>query len=345
MKIPQKSIVLPAEWAPQSAIQIAWPGSHTDWANMLEEVEACFSNVAQEISKRQKLIVCCEKPEEVKRKLAHCHQPNLRFATTPTNDTWARDFGGITVFENGKPCILDFTFNGWGMKFPANHDNQITRHLYKQKIFDRNVSLRNMKQYVLEGGSIESDGIGTLMTTEECLLNPNRNSWMDKQEIENMMNEAFGFKRILWIKNGYLAGDDTDSHIDTLARFCSPSRITYVKCEDPKDEHFEALSAMGSELKLFTQTNGEPYELIPLPMADPVFFEGHRLPATYANFLIINSAVLVPTYGTKTDAIGLSQLKKAFPEREIVGIDCSSLIKQHGSLHCITMQYPKDVVS
>ena len=343
--MPPKSIVLPAEWESQSAVQIAWPGSHTDWAEMLDEVEACFSQVAYEISQRQILMVCCENPGEIKSKLAHCNQSNLRFAKTPTNDTWARDFGGITVFENGNPCILDFTFNGWGMKFPANNDNQITRQVHQQQIFAKNVPLRNMKQFVLEGGSIESDGQRTLLTTEQCLLEKNRNSWMSKQQIQDMMNEVFGFKRILWIKNGFLAGDDTDSHIDTLARFCSPSRIAYVKCEDKDDEHFEALSAMESELKSFTQSNGDPYELIALPMADPVFFEGLQLPATYANFLIINSAVLAPIYGTRKDSIAVSQLKKAFPDREIVGVDCCSLIKQHGSLHCITMQYPAGIVT
>ncbi len=342
--MPQKSIILPAEWAHQSAVQIAWPGMHTDWSEILREVEVCFMEVAYEISKRQTLVVCCENPTEVKPKLAHCLQENLRFAKTPTNDTWARDFGGITVLENGKPCILDFTFNGWGMKFPSNRDNQITRNLFHQNIFADGIPLINKKQFALEGGSFESDGQGTLLTTAECLLEPNRNSWMDRQAIEKMFKELFGIKQILWINNGFLIGDDTDSHIDTLARFCSPSKIAYVKCNDEEDEHFEALNAMEKELKSFTQSNGDSYELIALPMAEKVIFEGDQLPATYANFLIINEAVLVPTYGTETDPIALEQLKKAFPEREIVGINCSPLIKQHGSLHCITMQYPAGVV-
>ena len=344
--MPQKSnsIILPAEWAPQSAIQIVWPGSDTDWADMLDEVEACYTEIAYEISKRQILIVACEEPAKVKLKLALCVQSNLRFAKTTINDTWARDFGGITILDNNNPYLLDFTFNGWGLKFPSNHDNQITRHLNNQNIFSDKVTLRNMKHFVLEGGSIESDGVGTIMTTEECLLNRNRNSWMDKQKIEDMLISTFGIKRVLWIKNGYLSGDDTDSHIDTLARFCSPSRIAYVKCEDSDDEHFKALTAMESELKSFTQLSGEPYELIALPMAETMYHDGKRLPATYANFLIMNGAVLVPIYGTETDSLALAQLKKAFPEREIVSINCSSLIKQHGSLHCITMQYPEGIV-
>ncbi|NJN26117.1 MAG: agmatine deiminase family protein [Cyclobacteriaceae bacterium] len=341
----QKPIIYPAEWEQQSAVQIAWPDPHTDWANMLDEVERCFAQIALEISKRQGLIVCCETPDTVRPKLAQCRPENIRYVATRHNDTWARDFGGITIYEGGEPRILDFTFNGWGLKFAANHDNQITRHLAEQGIFRSGIPLRNFKKYALEGGSMESDGQGTMLTTEECLLNVNRNSWMDKNEIEQMLKDTFGLSQVLWLKNGYLAGDDTDSHIDTLARFCSPSSIAYVKCEDEKDEHFTALATMEAELKTFKQLNGAPYELIPLPMAEAVYFEGHRLPATYANFLIINGAVLVPTYQTKTDAQALKKLQKAFPDREIVGVDCSPLIKQHGSLHCVTMQYPNGVVN
>jgi agmatine deiminase len=201
-----------------------------------------------------------------------------------------------------------------------------------------------MKHVVLEGGSIESDGLGTLMTTEACLLSPNRNSWLDKTEIENLFRRHLERRRILWLKNGYLAGDDTDSHIDTLARFCSPSTIAYVKCDDERDEHYKALSLMEKELEGFVQGNGSPYELIALPMAEAVYDQHTRLPATYANFLIINGAVLMPTYRTPTDHLALSQIAKAFPEREIIGIDCSSLIRQHGSLHCITMQYPEGTI-
>ncbi|MDZ7608359.1 MAG: agmatine deiminase family protein [Cyclobacteriaceae bacterium] len=309
-------IVLSAEWYPQSAVQLTWPSANTDWADIIDEVETCYKQVAYEISKRQTLVLACENPSDVKKKLAHCNQQYLRFAATPVNDTWARDHGGITIFENGKPVVLDFTFNGWGLKFAANHDNQITRQLYENGIFESEVALRNMKQYVLEGGSIESDGIGTILTTEECLLNDNRNSWMDKPTIENLLLNAFGASRVLWLKNGFLAGDDTDSHIDTLARFCSDSSIAYVKCSDTSDEHFEVLEAMEHELKSFARPNGLPYELIPLPMAEPVYESGRRLPATYANFLIINGAVLVATYnGTKTDSVALGQIKKSIPRK------------------------------
>jgi agmatine/peptidylarginine deiminase len=345
MSTKSSNILYPAEWYPQSAVQLTWPDYTTDWADILTEVEECYSNVAYEICKRQLLLIACSNPVRIHEKLSRCNQQNLRLVQVPVNDTWARDHGGITVLEDGKPVILDFTFNGWGMKFAANHDNQITRQLYENGIFEMEVALLNMKKYVLEGGSIESDGLGTILTTEECLLEPNRNSWMDKQSIEELLKSTFGASRVLWLKNGFLAGDDTDSHVDTLARFCSESSIAYVKCDDKQDEHFAALKAMEDELKAFKTHDGNPYQLIPLPMAEPVFDGADRLPATYANFLIINGAVLVPTYNTKTDAIALKQLSITFPERDIIGIDCSALIKQHGSLHCISMQYPEGVVS
>lgn len=335
---------MPAEWQHQSAVQITWPSPHTDWVDILDEVERCYRHIACEISKRQILVVACENITETKEKLSTCNQQHIRFAETMINDTWARDHSGITIFEEGNPVILDFTFNGWGLKFPANYDNQITKSLFDHGVFHKNVTLRNMKHIVLEGGSIESDGRGALLTTEQCLLNKNRNSWMGKKEIEQLLIETLGVRRILWLRNGHLAGDDTDSHIDTLARFCSSSTIAFVRCENPEDEHFTTLSKMEEELKAFRQENGEPYELIPLPLPEAIYEGKSRLPATYANFLIINDAVLVPLYNQPSDMVALSQLKKAFPEREIIGIDCTPLIRQHGSLHCITMQYPEGVV-
>ena len=202
-----------------------------------------------------------------------------------------------------------------------------------------------MKQFVLEGGSIESDGQGTLLTTEACLLSANRNDSLTKDEIELFLKETFGLQRVLWLQNGYLAGDDTDSHIDTLARFCDAHTIAYVQCVDSADEHYEALRRMEKELQAFRTTEGQPYRLIPLPMAEAAWGDaGKRLPATYANFLIINGAVLLPCYSTLQDALAKEQLQTAFPDREVVGVDCQALIRQHGSLHCVTMQYPVGIV-
>ena len=333
-------IRMPAEWEPQSFVQLTWPHEGSDWAYMLNEVTKCFVNIAREIVKRQNLLVVCADVNRVREQLKDLPQDKIKYVQIPTNDTWARDHGGITVIENGKPVVLDFTFNGWGMKFAANLDNQITRQLFEKDIFPENIRYRNRKQFVFEGGSIESDGKGTILTTAECLLSDNRNN-LSKEDVEDKLKEYLGADRILWLHHGFLAGDDTDSHIDTLARFCSEDTIAYVKCDDENDEHYEELKKMEEELFTFSPLgDGGCYNLIPLPMADAVYDEnGERLPTTYANFLMINDAVLMPTYHSPKDEIAKQQLMKAFLNREIVGIDCRALIKQHGSLHCVTMQY------
>lgn len=339
----EKNIYLYPEWTELSAVQLTWPHENTDWNYMLEEIEECFIRIAKEIIKRQNLIIICPEASALKKKLSALEGANKAILVeTQSNDTWARDHGGISVKINEKNILYDFTFNGWGLKFPANYDNQITRNIYKQEIFETDICLVNMKNFVLEGGSIETDGRGTLLTTTECLLSPNRNSHLSKVEIEEFLKTSFGLKRILWLNNGFLAGDDTDSHIDTLARFCDERTIAYVKTEDENDMHYAALSAMEEELKGFADFEGKPYKLIPLPLPDKIEIEGERLPATYANFLIMENTVLLPLYenNDEKNQIALQQMQKAFPSKEIIGIDCTPIIKQHGSLHCVTMQYP-----
>lgn len=336
--------ILPAEWYPQSAVQLTWPHEGTDWAPILEEVVPCFVAIAREIVKREILVVVCPDIEVVKRQLGDVDYSRVLFREMETNDTWARDHGGISVFDEFGPTLYDFVFNGWGMKFPANKDNLITRGLYASGVFAEKIAIANMQPFVLEGGSIESDGEGTLMVTAQCLLSVNRNEYLHREEVENYLKEVFGLKRVLWIENGYLAGDDTDSHVDTLARFCSADTIAYVQCTEETDEHFDELQAMEEELRAFRRTDGSPYRLVPLPMADKVEWMGERLPATYANFLIMNGAVLLPFYGSPKDEEARLALQAAFPDREVIGINCLPLIKQHGSLHCVTMQYPEEFV-
>ncbi|MBV6442057.1 MAG: agmatine deiminase family protein [Haliscomenobacteraceae bacterium CHB4] len=333
---------LPAEWEPQSAVQLTFPHEQTDWRDVLDEVLPCFIRIAETISRFEKVLIVCRDAAALKKRLLNAVQDNLIFFECESNDTWARDHGGITVFENGKPVLLDFVFNGWGLKFPADKDNLITRRLYNRGIFQADIRHGGI---VLEGGGIESDGQGTLLTTAECMLSPNRNPHLDKTQIEDHLKTCFGLDRVLWLHHGYLAGDDTDSHIDTLARFCDAGTIAYVQCDDPSDEHFDALQRMEAELRAFRNKVGSPYRLVPLPWPDACFdAEGHRLPATYANFLIINGAVLVPTYRVPQDTDALDVLKNIFPGRRIIGIDCRPLILQHGSLHCVTMQYPANVI-
>lgn len=337
---------LPAEWHKQSLIQLTWPHIETDWAYMLDEVETCFLNIAYEILERQDLLVVAPEPFSIG-DCIEAHGGNVKRLTVSkveTNDTWARDHAFITMLkEDGTPQLLDFCFNGWGMKYAANYDNLINSKLYYfcdtlkgEYVYHRN--------FILEGGSIESDGKGTLLTTRSCLLSSNRNE-MIQEDMEKFLKETFNLKQVLWLSHGYLAGDDTDSHIDTLARFCPDDTIAYVKCTDSNDEHYEELKAMEEELKAFRTLDGKPYRLLPLPMANPIYDdERKRLPATYANFLIMNEAVLYPTYMQyANDMLAKEVLAEAFPGREIVGIDCTALIKQHGSLHCVTMQYPEGV--
>ena len=340
MEEPFLSIHFPAEWSPQSAVLMTFPHSGTDWKDNLDEVIPCFVSIAKEIMKRENLIIVCRSIEETRQALGDVDFSRVLFREIHSNDTWARDHGPISIFVNDVPYLLDFTFNGWGLKFPANYDNQITRQLYESRVFSSETVYQNMLHVVLEGGSIETDGEGTILTTTRCLLSANRNDYKSKDEIADYLSLIFGAKRVLWLNHGYLAGDDTDSHIDTLARFCDSETIAYVQCTDSGDEHFEELSLMENELQKFKTPEGKPYRLIPLPMAEAVYFEGERLPATYANFLIINDAVLLPFYDSPLDEIAKQRLQSAFPNREIAGIDCRPLIKQHGSLHCVTMQMP-----
>lgn len=335
---------LPAEWYPQSGIQLTWPHAGTDWAYMLDEVQECFINIAKEIAQRELLLIVTPEPEEVKKQIsATVNMDNVRFFECATNDTWARDHGAITMIDNGTPSLLDFKFNGWGLKFAADLDNMITKKAVEAGVL--NGQYIDRLDFVLEGGSIESDGMGTLLTTSECLLSPNRNDSLNRVEIEEYLKSTFHMQKVLWLDRGYLAGDDTDSHIDTLARFCSTDTIVYVKCDDQEDEHYEALHSMEEQLKTFRTLAGEPYRLLALPMADKIEDDGERLPATYANFLIMNDAILYPTYNqADNDRKAGEILQQAFPSYEIIGIDCRALIKQHGSLHCVTMQYPLGVI-
>lgn len=335
-----KNYFLPAEWHPQSFIQLTWPHQDTDWSYMLDEVEECFLNLAREIASRQPLLLVA--PEFPKALENFEFKENVFYVECPTNDTWARDHGFISLLnEQEEVRLVDFCFNGWGMKFAACKDNLINSQLVKGSLL--NGTYQNCRNFVLEGGSIESDGEGTLLTTSLCLLAPNRNDTLDKQEIEDYLKKSFNLKQVLWLDHGYLAGDDTDSHIDTLARLCPDHTICYVQCTDTEDEHYMELKKMEEQLKEFRTLDNEPFRLLGLPMPKAIFDEdGERLPATYANFLIMNDAVLYPTYDQpENDRKAACVLQEAFPGKEIVGVDCRALIKQHGSLHCVTMQYPR----
>jgi len=334
----------PAEWEDQDGVLMAWPHENTEWVD-LHAVQRVTIEIAREIIRFERLLVVAPNIEEAGQSMAGAGLPldRVHLYEVESNDTWTRDFGPLTVFEGGKPLLLDFGFNGWGLKFPSNLDNQISRKLARRGVFGK--AAVETIGFILEGGSIESDGQGTILTTSACLLGPNRNPHLSRSGIEEFLSRVFGARRVLWINNGHLAGDDTDAHVDTLARFCPNDTIVYTACDDPEDEHFEALEAMAEELRSFKTFDGRSYRLLALPWPDAVHDnEGRRLPASYANFLIANGAVLVPLYGTAKDSAAMELIGRAFPNRLITGVHCLPLLTGNGSLHCITMQIPKGVL-
>lgn len=336
--------MLPGEWEPQAGVLLTWPHAGTDWAPALAAVEPVFVAIARQIALREPVVIACHDADVAAHVRALLRREAVadeavRLHVAPCDDTWARDHGPITVIEDGAPVVIDFGFNGWGGKFAAEQDDEIPSRLHAVGAWGP--ARLERRAFVLEGGSIESDGAGTLLTTESCLLSPTRNAGLDRAAIEAELARALGAARVLWLRHGQLAGDDTDGHVDTLARLCGARTIAYQACDDPADHHFEGLRALADELAALRDAAGEPYRLVPLPWPKPRFgVEGQRLPATYANFLIINGAVLVPVYGDPSDAEALARLAEVFLGREVVGVDCRALIEQGGSLHCLTMQLP-----
>ena len=318
-----------AEWEPQSMVQLTWPHKNTDWAPILPEITSVYEEMAREIAKRESLLIVA--PEGL---TSHLSPLTSYLLTLTSNDTWARDHGFISVEDNGNLILLDFCFNGWGEKFEAAFDNAINRHLYDQELVRG--TYENHLDFVLEGGSIESDGKGTVFTTTCCLMAPHRNQPLTQAQIEDRLKQYLGAERIVWINHGSLIGDDTDGHIDTLVRICPDDTLLYIEA----DADHPDLLAMEGELRTLRTFDGRPYRLLRLPLPRPIYDGGDRLPATYANYLVINGAVLVPTYAQPDlDAEALRTIALAYPDREIVPIDCRPVIRQHGSLHCCTMQY------
>lgn len=330
---------VPAEWERQQCVLMSFPHEETDWndpddPSELKAALSPFIRIAQAIAYGEAVYIICKDKE--KTASMFCSPRNLSFIEIPTDDTWIRDYGYISIKEDDEKKLLDFTFDGWGGKFDASLDNTVNTALH-QKGYMGTTPLEGI-DLVLEGGSIESDGKGTILTTSACLCNPNRNGGLTKEEMEQKLQIHLGAQSVLWLDHGYLEGDDTDSHIDTLARFVNTETIVYVKCLDKDDAHYEALYQMEKQLKTFKTAKDEFYTLIPLPMTDAIYSEsGERLPATYANFLITNDALVYPTYGDKNDTVVHEIFKEIFPKKEIIPVNCLKLIEQGGSLHCSTM--------
>lgn len=335
------SLRFPAEWEPQSAVLLAWPHEGTDWAERLEAVEKTYVALVGAIAAFQTAIVCV--PDAAIEKRAHIllerggvRLDRVRFARADYDDTWLRDSGPISLRTDDGFRLLDFRFTGWGGKFEAGRDDRLVEQLDAAGMF-RNAE-RERIDFALEGGGIETDGAGTLLTTWRCLHE--RHPDASREGLTHVLSHRLNQSRVLWLDRGYLEGDDTDAHIDTLARFAAPDAIVYQSCDDPEDGHYTELQAMAAELAALRTKHGHPYRLFALPWAKPIIDDGRRLAASYANFLIINGAVLMPAYGDAADASAAAVLERAFPGREIVPVPCRPLIWQNGSLHCVTMQLP-----
>ena len=376
---------LPAEWEPQDFVLLTWPNETTDWAPYLEEIRQTVAEMVRAIARHEEVMLLSMFKTDVPDELRE--MPNVYVAELPNNDTWARDFGPI-VLKGTQPAEssagggasaddeeeekdflwLDFRFNGWGEKFQAAWDNMIPYKLWALYGFFEDADYEDHQDFVLEGGSIETDGRGTLFTTSQCLLAPHRNQPLTKEQIEEQLKRRLRVGRVVWLDYGNLVGDDTDGHIDTIVRCAPDDTLVYVGCDDPADEQYSDFHALEEQLKALRTADGKPYRLLRLPMPDGIYevegpsgvqsdcvavqevqspsgvqeMQGERLPATYANFLVINGAVLVPTYDQpEKDAEALRVVQQAFPDREMITIDARTIIRQHGSVHCLTMQVPK----
>ncbi len=318
---------------------MAFPHQKSDWASDLKSAESVFLRIASSISALQKLILLCDDVDRVKPYF--CYHDRISFVSYETNDTWTRDFAPLSLYEGDERVLLDFRFNAWGEKYPYTLDDRVSQFLHQNYHFYP--SKMERLDWVMEGGSIESDGIGTILTTKQCLLNPNRNPQFSQKELEKKLMDTLGCDRVLWLENGFLEGDDTDAHIDMLARFVSEDTIVYIKAYDNSDSHYNALIEMERELKLLKTNDGKPYHLIPIPLPSPKFSGAQRLPASYANFLIINRAILLPIYNDPKDSEMIELFRKLFPTREIIPINALRLIEEGGSIHCSTMQICKKV--
>lgn len=345
---------LPAEWQPQDGVLLIFPDEETDWKCYLDDITSVYVQLISAIAEHERVVLAARDAARTKSFLVGALESsvldNVLLCQCEYNDTWARDSGFITLMParptplTDVPRLLDFRFNGWGQKFRSDKDNRINRSLYVTGIFKG--TRIDLDGFVLEGGSIESDGLGTVFTTSHCLLAPNRNQPLGRDDIERRLKLYLAASRVVWLDYGRLQGDDTDGHIDTVVRVAPDDTLLYICCDDADDPQYGDFKALERQLQGLRTTGGKPYRLLPLPMPSAVYDDGERLPATYANFLVINAAVILPVYGqSDNDRKAELAVSQAFPNRQIKTIDARAVIRQHGSLHCLTMQFPKGTLN
>ncbi|MCH5236009.1 MAG: agmatine deiminase family protein [Muribaculaceae bacterium] len=335
------------EWVPSDAILLALPHEDTDWNYILPEAIDQYKRIVEAIAREGiHILLLCRDRVEAEKIFEPDVLKEITFVELPYNDTWTRDYGPITITKHGDLRVIHFGFNGWGLKFAADQDNQVNRRLNEKSVFTKGM-YRNESGFILEGGSIDTDGEGTVITTTRCLCSPNRNGFLSKKEADEQLRKRLGAQHILFLDYGALVGDDTDSHVDTLARMAPDNIILYVGCRDVDDPQFEELLKMRAQLTMFRNAMGELYNLVELPLPDAIYDENRdRLPATYANYLVTDKVLFMPTYNQpQKDELAMQTVRIAFPQHKVIGIDCTTLIRQHGSLHCATMQLPRHILS
>ncbi|MGO8696422.1 MAG: agmatine/peptidylarginine deiminase [Limisphaerales bacterium] len=339
---------MPAEWEPHAATWLTWPRPDgISFPGKYDPVPPVYADVIRHLVKVEdvNINVWDDDVEETARRLLRAQAVPLErvhFHPFPSYEPWCRDHGPVFLVRDSPPrrdrAIVDWAYNAWGGKYPPyDLDDAIPQHVAR---------LRQLPLFspsmILEGGSIEVNGRGTVLTTTSCLLNRNRNPNLDKAQIEQNLMDYLGAHQVLWLGDGII-GDDTDGHIDDLARFVNPSTIVTTVEEDPADENYPILQENLQKLRAFRDANAQPFRIVELPMPGLVEHQGQRLPATYANFYIANGLVLVPTYRHKNDRVALEILRREFPQREVAGIDSTELIWGLGSFHCITQQEPAEL--
>jgi agmatine deiminase len=349
---------MPAEWEPHQATWVSWPHKEASWPGKLETVFPIFSQMVAALARSETvhINVCNDEMEHRARSFLHQARAagDIRFHHFPTNDAWCRDYGAIfvrRVAAGGSPAeqsrrgdrvaaatdlaATDWGYNAWGDKYPPyDLDNQIPAHMAEVL-----GTPRFFADMILEGGSIDVNGEGVLLTSEACLLNPNRNPHLSQADIEQRLRDYLGADQILWLGEG-IVGDDTDGHVDDLARFAGPETIVTVVEQDPADDNYRPLQDNLERLHSFRSPAGRPFRIIELPMPRPVVWENQRLPASYANFYVANTTVLLPTYRDPQDIVARELLSEVFPERTVVAIDCTDLVWGLGAFHCLTQQVP-----
>ena len=338
----QKGFSFPAEWAKQEALWLSWPHKEESWPGKIETIYKPYCEFIKVVAAGQKVRINVANEEMQNFAITALKEvttdfSNIEFYFNPTNDAWCRDHGPAFIINRAtnQKAVVDWGYNAWGGKYPPfDLDDVVPTRIAKEfnlPLFTPDI--------VMEGGSVEFNGAGTIMTTTACLLNKNRNPHLTKEQIETYLKEFYGQEQVLWLGDG-IVGDDTDGHIDDITRFINENTVLTVVEEDPTDENYEILQENLATLRSFRLLNGEPLHIIELPMPAPVIYDETRLPASYANFYIANDVVVVPIFNDKNDQRALDIIQGCFPTRKVIGINSVDIIWGLGSFHCLSQQEP-----